>query len=89
LRAVTEPAALPLDVRKSSAFPARLSYMFAAMPPFQILLASVNSGAAARNNFWRLPKSGAFPHIDGQSPKQALNMSSVTRACSTQCVSQG
>jgi hypothetical protein len=34
--------------------------MFAAMPPFQILLASVNSGAAARNNFWRLPEKRSF-----------------------------
>jgi hypothetical protein len=43
--------------------------LWAAMPLLQILLASVNSGVAARNNFSTCRKSEAFPHIDGQSPE--------------------
>jgi hypothetical protein len=46
--------------------------MVAALPPLRIILANLNSGIAARNTFRSCRKSGAFPHIDGRSPKKAL-----------------
>jgi hypothetical protein len=63
-------AALPLDVRKGSAFPKTIQSL-AATPPGPTIYFK-NSGIAARTFFKNLLKGAAFPHIDGQSPNKEL-----------------
>lgn len=58
--------ALPVDVRKSYAFPCG-HLNNAAMPP---LFNASGIGGIAAGNFLAGRKSIAFPHVEGQSPKK-------------------